>query len=188
MAWPTNAMAARCALLRLQFRMASLVADYFIPTASWVAAQPGVWIHKSRAPELTPSLMWCPNLDPNRLHTTAVAPLTQHERTVVIFEFGHTSDKLMVETMEDKCRQHAAWAEHWRGQADPWEVVVYPVVISHSGLLPQTLADGLVACGLTAQAAKRAVNRVVAATVSCTDRMWRTRRKLLHELDRPDPG
>lgn len=135
-----------------------------------------------------PDVVFFPNLDPNRLNTTALAPLTQHERKVVIFEFGHTSDKLMVGAMEEKCRQHAAWAEHLRGQADTWEVVVYPVVVSHSGLLPQTLADGLVACGLTARAAKRAVNRVVAATVACTERLWKTRRKLLHELDRPDPG
>ena len=90
--------------------------------------------------------------------------------------------------MEKKTTQHAGWAQHLRGQAEPWEVVVYPVVVSHSGLVTQTLADGLVACGLSTQAAKRAVRKVLTATVSYTERMWRTRRKLLDELGRPDPG
>jgi len=51
-------------------------------------------------------VVFFPNLDPNRLHTTGIAPLTQEERTVVIFEVGHTSDRNMVEAMEQKTRQH----------------------------------------------------------------------------------
>jgi len=86
--------------------------------------------------------------------------------------------------MAEKTRQHAAWAEYLSGLDDAWDVTVYPVVVSHSGLVTGTLAAGLVECGVRAHG----VGRVLEAATHCTENMWRTRRKLLDELNGAGPG
>ncbi len=106
--------------------------------------------HLSTVPSLHPSTV--PNL----------APLTAEQKTIICIEGTHTSDSGAYEALTRLGRPVGKLHQHALNQPVDcgWTVHYYPVVITHSGLVLNTAAASLAACGVTPQAAGSAVRKV----------------------------
>ncbi len=86
----------------------------------------------------TPDIIFLPNLEHHRLHTCHLpeCELTDNEKHVICIEVGHTCDRRLPTVVSDELSQHRVWMDYLTSQG--WTVTLYPVVITHSGLIIST--------------------------------------------------
>ena len=149
------------------------------------------------ASHTSPDIIFLPDLEKVRLHTAHLAPLLPHERTIVCIEIGHAADghleAALVGSTEPprprigKTDQHKDWLTYLVAQE--WQVLYYPVIVSHSGLAGAAGA-ALRQCGVTDTSAIPAVRKVANHAVRYTAKFRNTRKKLykLQGVNPPDPG
>ena len=135
-----------------------------------------------------PDVVFLPNVEPIRLATHALSPLTPAERTIVIMEVGHCGDSAMADKVSTKIGDHESWMDDL--VAAGWTVHFFPIVVSHSGLVTNTAAAALEHCGVAAAGATAAVRRIARSTLAYNTKFRNNRRKLYSMLDEHshDPG
>ena len=135
-----------------------------------------------------PHVVFLPNVEPVRLATHALSPLTPAERTIVIMEVAHCGDSAMADKVSTKIGDHESWMDDL--VAAGWTVHFFPIVVSHSGLVTNTAAAALEHCGVAASGATAAVRRIARSTLTYNTKFRNARRKLYSMLDEHphDPG
>ncbi len=98
---------------------------------------------------VSPNIAFLPTLEQHRLHTFNTRALQPHKKTSSGIEVGHTCDRRLPTVVSTKLSQHRVWLDYLTSQG--WTVTLYPVVITHSGLI-STRSKALTACGVSPSA------------------------------------
>ena len=103
-------------------------------------------------------------------------------------EVGHFGDSTMADKVSRKVGDHESWMDDL--VAAGWTVQLFPIVMSHSGLVTNTAAVALEHCGVAAAGATAAVRRIARSTLAYNTKFRNARRKLYSMLDEHphDPG
>jgi hypothetical protein len=85
--------------------------------------------------------------------------------------------------MVRKITDHKGWFEFLTQEG--WTVHYFPVVVTHSGLIPSTAAAALQQCGVEHAAARRAVGKIIHNTLASNYSIRTVHRKLFRQVALP---